>query len=223
MTVALGVALASAVIVPLAERPARASVVDVGIEAGAQKRELSGTSYKTSFAWQLHAELALIPPILMIGPYATFAHATPDVPTKESPSNVAFRTFGLRAKLKLPIPGDFKPYGVAGLGWVHGEFPDQTLTICDPQQPTLCASRQFPNATANFVEFVLGGGLLWEIASPLAITAEFNWRPTTGYKNDAYQKQLDGSQASGTAQTNPPDPSRNGVSWTGMLGLALVL
>ena len=202
----------------LGERRASASFIDAGIEAGVVKRSLADTSYKPGFVWQLHAELALIPPILMLGPYATFSNATPDVSTKDSPSSVAFRTFGLRAKLKLPLPGDFKPYGVAGVGYVHADFPDQVLTYCaDPNIPAACVSRPVTSATANFAEFILGGGFLYEFASPLALTVEFNWRPSVGYKNDVYQKQLQNQS------TTAPDPGRNGSAWTLMGGLSLVL
>jgi opacity protein-like surface antigen len=215
---------AAAAVVALADEPrAHASFIDAGIEAGVQKRNLADTSYKVGFAWQLHAELALLPPILMFGPYVTFNTGVPDTAhTTSDPSSVRFTAIGARVKLKIPIPGDFKPYGVAGIGWVHGDFPDQTLKYCDPQIPTACVSTTVPNATANFAEFILGGGLLWEVASPFALTAEFNWRPTTGYKNDTYQNQLNNAD-SGKTNTNPPEPSRNGSSWTAMLGIALVI
>ncbi len=201
------------------ERSASASFIDAGIEAGVQKRSLSDTNFKAGFAWQLHAELALLPPILMLGPYATFAKATPDVAIDGLPG-VSFTTVGLRAKLKIPIPGGFKPYAVAGMGYVRGSFPDYSASVCVPGT-TNCATRALPNANANFVEFVLGAGFQVDLAGPLALTAEFNWRPTTGYHNDDYQRSLAGAQTSGSAAT--PEPSRNGVSYTGMLGLMLSL
>lgn len=204
---------------------AHASFIDAGIEAGVQGRTLADTTYKPGFAWQLHAELALLPPILMFGPYATFNTGTPDIKTTggSTPDTIRFTAIGARAKLKIPIPGDFKPYGVAGIGWVHGDFPDQTLNVClDPQVPASCSVQKVPSATANFVEFVLGAGLLWEVASPFALTAEFDWRPTTGYKNDVYQNQLNQSQKAGAPPASAPEPSRNGSSWTAMLGIALV-
>ena len=71
--------------------------------------------------------------------------------------------------------------------------------------------------TLSIRQFLLGGGLMYTVAGPLALTAEFNWRPTAGYSNDVYEKQL---QARSTAA---PDPSRNGVAWTGLFGVALSL
>ena len=205
------------------EHRAQASFIDAGIEAGIAKRSLAGTDYKTGFAWQLHAELALIPPILMVGPFVTFASSKPDI--SGDPSSVPFRTIGLRAKLKIPIPGGFKPYGVAGIGWSHADFAD--VQVCGNINISGVAAsgcRAFPNANANFVEMILGAGFMIDIAGPLAFTAEFNWRPATGYKNDEYQKAVDAAQANnGAAPSSRPDPSRNGVVYTVMGGLALSL
>ena len=219
LAVVLGVALVSAVLVPLAERPARAKGVEVGLEWGIQKRHLAETSYDVGFGWQLHAEFALLPPILLVGTYATFADAAPNLENISSKGAlvatgvaVSFRTVGMRALVRLPIPGRFKPYGVAGLGWVHGDFPSQRLI----------GLRTKP-ATANLVEFVIGAGFTWNLYGPLAFTTEFDWRPTIGYYNDAYQKQM--NVAGGNPQLWPmaADPSHNGVSYTGMVGLALAL
>jgi opacity protein-like surface antigen len=204
------------------EHRAEASFIDAGIEAGVAKRSLAGTDYKAGFAWQLHAELALLPPILMVGPFVTFANAKTD----NADGSVPFRTIGLRAKLKIPIPGGFKPYGVAGIGWTHADFADVKVcgnfTVSGVGTANTC--QNFPNANANFVEMILGAGFMIDIAGPLAFTAEFNWRPATGYKNDEYQKTVDAAQANnGSAPTSRPDPSRNGVVYTVMGGLALSL
>ena len=223
-TAALVVALVSAAIVPLAERPARAWSVDVGAEGGLQKRHLAQRSYDAGFGWQFHAEFALLPPILLIGPYATLANATPNAPTlttggnrSDKGSDVTFRTVGMRAQVRLPVPGRFKPYGVAGLGWVQGDFPSQRLIDC-------CAHSYAEHTTANFVEFLIGAGLTWNISGKLAFTAEFDWRPTIAYKNDVYEKTLYNSGVRGPEQwPTAADPSRNGVSYTGMVGLALAL
>jgi hypothetical protein len=117
-------------------------------------------------------------------------------------------------KLKIPLPGPVQPFGVAGAGWAHGDFPDQSLQVC---VSGTCATRTVPSATANFAEFLLGGGLIWTPAEPLAFTAEFNWRPTTGYANDVYENQVQSGQASA------PEPSRNGVAWVGLLGVGISL
>jgi opacity protein-like surface antigen len=189
-----------------------ASMFDLGVQGGVMKRSLSDIDYQTSFAWQLHAEMTFFP-LLMFGPYATFTSASAELASGDTPSKISFRTLGLRAKLKIPIES-IAPYGVVGAGWAHGDFPDQTVTLCDPPLPA-CISRTLPAATANFAEFIVGGGLQWTFAGPLAISAEFNWRPTAGYTNDVYERQLQNRQASA------PDPGRNGVAWTGLLGLEL--
>jgi opacity protein-like surface antigen len=187
---------------------ADASAIDLAVSGGFVKRSLAETSYNTGFTWQLNADLTFFP-MLMMGPYATFASSTPDL---DGANSISFRTIGARVKLKLPIPGPIQPFGVAGAGWAHGDFPDQKLQVC---VNGTCVSKIVPSATANFAEFLVGGGLIWTPAAPLAFTAEFNWRPTTGYTNDTYEKQIQ------TGQASAPDPSRNGVAWIGLLGIGL--
>jgi opacity protein-like surface antigen len=187
---------------------ADASAIDLGISGGFVKRSLAETDYKTGFTWQLNGDLAFFP-MLMMGPYIAFSSSTPDL---DGASSIAFRTIGARIKLKIPLPGPVQPFGVAGAGWAHGDFPDQRVQIC---VDGVCGSRSLPSATANFAEFLVGGGLIWTPAAPIAVTAEFNWRPTTGYTNDTYEKQIQ------SGQTSAPDPSRNGVAWVGLLGVGL--
>jgi len=196
--------------------PAHASIFDFGVQAGVLKRSLSDIDYKASFAWQLHGEMSFLPPVLMAGPYVTFTSATAEVGNSETPSKIDFRTLGFRIKLKIPVTDSVAPFGIAGVGWAHGDFPDQVVTVCDAALPA-CIQRTLPNATANFAEFIVGGGVMWVFAKPLAVSAEFNWRPTTGYTNDVYERQI---QAKDTAA---PDPSRNGVAWVGLLGLEISL
>lgn len=186
---------------------AEASAVDITASGGFVKRTLADTSYNTSFTWQLNGDLTFFP-MLMLGPYVAFASSTPDI---SGASSISFRTIGARVKLKIPIPGQLQPFGVAGAGWAHGDFPDQRLQVC---VNGVCGERVVPSATANFAEFLVGGGLFWTPAAPLAITLEFNWRPTTGYTNDVYEQAQ-------TGDTSTPSPSRNGVAWVGLIGAGL--
>ena len=187
---------------------ADASAVDLTVSGGFVKRSLSDTNYNTGFTWQLNGDLTFFP-MLMMGPYVAFASTTPDI---TGASSISFRTIGARVKLKIPLPGPVQPFGVAGAGWAHGDFPDQTLQVCTNGT---CITRTVPSATANFAEFLVGGGLIWTPAAPLAFTAEFNWRPTTGYTNDTYENAIQ------SGQTSAPSPSRNGVAWVGLLGVGL--
>jgi opacity protein-like surface antigen len=182
--------------------------VDLTASGGFVKRTLGGIDYNTGFIWQLNGDLAFFP-MLMMGPYIAFASTSPDV---TGATSVSFRTLGARVKLKIPLPGPIQPFGVAGVGWAYGDFPNQVVTICSNDQ---CRQQSVPNATANFAEFLVGGGLIWVPVAPLAFTAEFNWRPTTGYTNDVYEKQLQ------SGSTSAPEPSRNGSAWVGLLGIGL--
>src|SRR5689334_9167247 len=173
----------------LAVSRADASAADLTVSGGFVKRSLSDTDYKTGFTWQLNGDLTFFP-MLMMGPYIAFASTTPDI---TGAASIAFRTIGARVKLKIPLPGSVQPFGVAGAGWAHGDFPDQTLQICTNGA---CLTRTVPSATANFAEFLVGGGLIWTPAAPLAFTAEFNWRPTTGYTNDTYENAIQSGQTS---------------------------
>jgi opacity protein-like surface antigen len=193
--------------------PSAASFVDLGAEGGVLKRSLSDVDYKTGFVWQLHGELTFFP-FLMMGPYATFASSTPQIASSDSASSIDFRTIGLRVKLKIPVSDSFAPYGVVGAGWAHATFPDQVIKFCEPPLPA-CIQKTVPSATANFAEFLVGAGVMWNFASPLALTGEFDWRPTVGYKNDVYERQIQ------TKELSAPDPGRNGVAWVGLFGLAV--
>ncbi|MGZ3417686.1 MAG: hypothetical protein ACXVEF_07790 [Polyangiales bacterium] len=211
-------ALATTAVLSTQTGEASASFIDVGAQAGVMGRSLAGTTYKPGFSFQLHADLALIPPILMLGAYADGipfgGKLTPDRGTDPQPIN--FQGGGLRAKLKIPLPGPFTPYGIAGVGFVHANFPDQVISACLPGT-AVCQSRTVPSATANFAEFVLGGGAMIELAGPLALTLEATWRPSTGYKNDTYEQQIQNQS------TTAPSPSRNGYAWTVHGGLAISL
>src|SRR5258707_12553415 len=76
---------------------ASASFIDFGAEGGVLKRSLSDVDYKTSFTWQLHGEIMFFP-LLMMGPYATFASSAAEASGTETSARFDFRTIGLRAK-----------------------------------------------------------------------------------------------------------------------------
>lgn len=203
----------------LATRDASASFIDIGVQGGVSSRTLADVRYKPAFNFQAHADLALIPPILMVGAYIggipiggqAYPAAGQGVGTEDS---VTFRTFGLRAKLKIPLPGPVTPYGIAGVGLVNASFPDVTITKCATVAgQSGCIGQTVPNANKYFAEFVLGVGMMIKLAGPLFLTLEGAWRPTTGYKNEDYDKALETQKQ--------PAPSRTGSSWTFHGGLAI--
>ncbi len=203
------------------EHHASAAFLEIGGDAGILRRNLADTQYKADFAWQLHAEIAFIPSILMVGPYFGMQTAQPEIPSANTPNTVKFMDAGVRAKVRLPLFGPLVPYGVVGVGLVHGNFPDQTVPLCTSYAgQTACAgSTTVPNATANFVEIPVGLGLAIQLADELALNLEGDWRPTIGYKNDAYETAL--ANAQNTGSTTPPNPSRNGYAFSAMAGLSL--
>lgn len=205
------------------EHEASAAFFEVGGEAGVLQRSLADTRYKPDFAWQVHAEIAFIPSILMVGPYFGMQTAVPEIPNATSPRSVDFRSMGARAKVRLPLGGPIIPYGLIGVGWVHGNFPDQQVPLCTTVSgQQVCAGQTtMPSATANFVEIPVGVGLAFQLADEVALTIEGDWRPTVGYKNDAYEQAIAKAQATGTTQ--PPPPGRNGWAFSAMAGIALTL
>lgn len=203
----------------LASGEANASFIDIGVQGGVSGRTLADINYKPGFNFQAHADLALIPPIVMLGAYISgipfggqmYPKAGQGVDTNDS---VTFRTFGLRGKLKIPIPGIFTPYGIAGIGLVNANFPDVTITKCGTVAgQTGCVGQKVPNANNWFVEFVLGAGFMIQLSGPLYLTVEGAWRPSTGYKNEDYDKALESQKQ--------PQPSRTGSAWTAHGGLAI--
>jgi opacity protein-like surface antigen len=216
----LGVlAAATTALCTISARDAHASFIDVGVQAGVEGRHLADVAYKPGFNLQLHADLALIPPILMVGGYLNGVPVggklVPDQANNESKNSINFQGGGLRAKLKIPLPGPVTPYGIAGIGLVHGDFPEQNVQVCRSiNGSSVCASQKVTAATALFAEFVLGAGVMIEIGGPLYLTLEGSWRPSTGYKNDTYEQQIQ------SQSTTAPSPSRNGYAWTAHGGLA---
>lgn len=213
-----GLAMAGVSLLP---HDANAAFLEAGVQAGYASRSLAGTDYKPGFNTQIHVDLAMLPPILMIGAYANGFPIGGDLTAKDAAPGakaINFTTFGARAKLRIPIPGPVTPYGIAGIGWVRASFPETTLTVCDPYTGLACASKQMPDARSNFVEFVLGVGLMIKIAGPLQLTIEGAWRPSTGYTNDDYQKALAGNDPN---KPTTPQPARTGYALTGLGGLAL--
>lgn len=215
----LGLGLVTAA--ALSSGDASASFLDLGVQGGVSSRTLADVKYKPGFNFQAHADLALIPPILMLGAYVNgfpfggqaYPKAGQGVNTNEA---IDFRSYGLRAKLKLPIPGGFTPYAIAGVGLVSASFPDITIQKCATiAGQSGCVEQKVPNANKLFAEFVLGVGAMIKLGGPVHLTLEGAWRPTTGYKNEDYDKAMETQKQ--------PQPSRTGSSFTFHGGLAISL
>lgn len=203
----------------LAPTESKASFIDIGIQGGVSSRSLADVQYKPAASFQAHADLALIPPILMLGAYVhgipfggvAYPKAGQGIDTD---SGVNFRGAGLRAKLKIPLSKVFMPYGIFGVGMTNANFPDITVQKCGTVAGTSgCVSQKVPNANNWFAEFVVGVGAMIQLGGPVYLTLEGAWRPTTGYKNEDYDKALETQKQ--------PAPSRTGSAFTGHAGLAI--
>jgi len=227
-------ACAAGASVSFAPRDAHA-IVDFGIEAMAQQRQLAGDNYKPGIGVQGNIDLTIIPAILKFGLYGSWIAAKRDVSNIDT-NATNFVTGGLRIKGVLPLPGVFHPYALVGVGFTHADMPDATVNVCTaasplpPSQipPAVLASlppnciRKVPNLNGNFGEVTLGVGFQLDITGPLQLIVEADAKPTFGYSNDQYEQQIHGSVNGGTTTSSgPPVPSRNGIAWTGLVGLGL--
>jgi opacity protein-like surface antigen len=207
--------------------------VELGGDLGIVVRSLSDVNYKPGFDWQLRADVAVIPPFLTIGAYFSMATLVPTgsfnttttsgsittTVTSDDPNkNIQFITGGLRVRIRFPVGTDFMPYGVLGGGFVYGNFPNETVKVCvtiPGQNVPSCGSQPVPNATTVFGEIAIGGGLVMRLVDAVFLNAELTYRPTFGYKNDAYSNAVTSQNA------NIPPPSSNGNAISALAGLTI--
>jgi hypothetical protein len=170
--------------------------INVGAEGGLVKRSAdSPNNLKLGLGYGLHGEVDMIP-LLKIGPY--YLHS--ELSSADSPAagaaDAVFNTLGLRARLLLPIPGSFKPYAYAGLGytWVN-YMPVGVL--------------QRPSVSGHFFETPLGVGIAYEVLAIFQLSFDAAYRPGFGFGGDA-------------SSLLPPVAAPTG-GWSLMLGAALDL
>jgi hypothetical protein len=214
--------------VALAPRPAHA-LIDLGVEAVAQQRTMGTDTLKLGWGVQANLDVMLLPQILKMGIYGYYVGNNIDAGNVEA-SQYQFITGGLRFKGTIPLEGPFHPFGVIGGGVTHVNLPDATVDVCaglgaPSQVPTsqiAACNVKVPNAEATFFELSFGVGFAIDIAGPLQLVVEGDWKPTFGYSNDVYNQALhQQSQNPGGAVSSPGNPSRNGTVWTGLAGLGL--
>lgn len=218
-------AVAFAVVAFAAPR-ARAGVVDLSLEAGLEKRSLSITEYNPGMFIQANIEFGIIPGLLYLGPYASYAQLQPQLSTENGadiPTAPKFYGGGLRARLVVPVPDvPIKPYGFVGGGVVHSDVPDQTVNLCTPNVAGLqaCQPETLPAATANFVELTFGVGARLDFSDTVRVIVEGAWKPTFGYQNDSWENAAHSTQ---TGNLSLGTPGRNGYALSASAGLMISL
>jgi Outer membrane protein beta-barrel domain len=140
--------------------PRRAdAVITVGADAGIVKQTAdSPSNLKAGFGFGAHIEAYPVP-VLAIGPY--FLHYSLSSADWPAPNSVdaTFNTLGVRARFILPIPGRFKPYAHAGLGYA----------IVDYNWPPAPDS-------GYYVDAPLGVGVAYEVVEIFQLSLDVSYR-----------------------------------------------
>jgi opacity protein-like surface antigen len=176
--------------------PKRAeAMINVGAEGGLVKRTADPPgNLKLGIGYGVHGELDLIP-LLKLGPYYLHYELSAADSSVLGSANAAFNVFGLRARFTLPIPGSYKPYAYAGLGYTLVNF-----SFTGP----LAAQ---PSVGGHFFETPLGVGIAYEVIEIFQLSLDAALRPGFGFGGDAF----------GTSSNGPAS------GWSVLLGAALNL
>jgi opacity protein-like surface antigen len=147
--------------------------INVGAEGGLVKRSAdSPNNLKLGLGYGLHGEIDMIP-LLKVGPY--YLHS--ELSSADSPApgatDAAFNTLGLRARFLLPIPGSYKPYAYAGLGYTWVNY---TPVVPSP----------FSAQSGHFFETPLGVGIAYEVIAFLQLSLDAAYRPGFSFGGDAF-------------------------------------
>lgn len=147
--------------------------INVGAEGGLVKRSADPpNNLKLGLGYGLHGEIDMIP-LLKVGPY--YLHS--ELSSADSPApgatDAGFNTLGLRARLLLPIPGSYKPYAYAGLGYTWVNYT--------PVGPS-----PFPAQSGHFLETPLGVGIAYEVAAIFQLSLDAAYRPGFSFGGDAF-------------------------------------
>jgi opacity protein-like surface antigen len=172
------------------------AMINVGAEGGIVKRSADPpANLKLGLGYGVHGELDMLP-LLKLGPY--YLHYELGSADKPAPlaADAAFNVLGLRARFMLPIPGSYKPYAYAGVGytWVNYSF-------------TNAAAAGQESVAGHFFETPLGVGIAYEVIEIFQLSLDAAYRPAFGFGGDAF-----GSGGSGPSS-----------GWSVMLGAALNL
>jgi hypothetical protein len=172
--VLLSVCAITALLVTMSPQTADAGLnfwAGVGV---AKRTADAAANLKTGFAFQLHAELGLLP-FLNVGPYyAHYQLGMSDV----ADASTAFNVLGLRARLIWPT-GDFHPYAYVGAGYTAAAYSAPSVTANSITVPA-------QNLSGHFYETPIGVGLAYDVIPILQLFIEGAYRPATGFGGDAF-------------------------------------
>jgi hypothetical protein len=193
LAVTLLLPAAAAALVLLLPRGADAAI-NAGADIGIAKRSADDpANLKMGFAFQLHAEMGLLP-FLNVGPYYT--HYQLGMSSVDGAS-AAFNVIGLRVRAILPIPGSFKPFAYVGAGYTAVSYGMPAIGV------TPETSR-----SGHFLETPIGIGLAYEVIPILHLSLEGAYRPGLMFGGDAFPDGQGGRPTSG---------------WSAMIGAAINL
>jgi hypothetical protein len=158
----------------------------VGVEAGIVQRRVTWVwpdSLRTGFGFGAHADLDL-GSLFKLGPYYLHSrvgeHPETRIQTDQGDGWFAGATFngvGLRTRFILPIPGSFKPYAQAGLGYTWVTYNYGTLG----------------DRSGAFFEAPIGIGLAYELNQLVSFSFDASYRHGFWHHGRAYG---DGGQGS---------------------------
>jgi hypothetical protein len=171
-------------------------MINVGAEGGIVKRTADPPqNLKLGLGYGVHGELDMLP-LLKLGPYYLhYELGSADKPAIGA-ADAAFNVLGLRARFTLPIPGSYKPYAYAGVGYTWVNY---TAVNPAPGQDSVAG---------HFFETPLGVGIAYEIVEIFQLSLDAAYRPAFGFGGDAFAGGGSGGPSSG---------------WSVLLGAALNL
>jgi len=176
--------------------------VNIGAEAGLAYRS-SSPSLQLGQAVGAHAEVKIVP-LLSVGGYYLYQQlGQEDAGDNAQPA--AFRTFGGRARLSMPMPGsNFRPYSFIGVGYTDVEYPS-TATIGNINAAAVNTTN-IVNRSGSYVETPIGVGCGYQL-SIIQLSLDLAFRPGFAFSGNAY----DGATAFDKPQ----------IGFSSMLGLSL--
>ncbi len=156
--------------------PKRAeAMINVGAEGGLVKRTADPPgNLKLGIGYGVHGELDLIP-LLKLGPYYLHYELSAADSALLGSYDAAFNVFGLRARFTLPIPGSYKPYAYAGLGYTLVNFSGGQASV-----------------GGHFFETPIGVGIAYEVVEIFQLSLDAALRPGFGFGGDAFATTSNG-------------------------------